>query len=85
MTALALFAASFTVVFLLGAQSLLVNNGRYAAAFANSIGIGLCNLLFFKLVPGADLAQTAAWIAGGPFGIVSAMYAFRHLHRRRQE
>jgi uncharacterized membrane protein YsdA (DUF1294 family) len=40
---------------------------------------------YYSFVPGADLAQTAAWIAGGPFGIVSAMHTFRHLHRRRQE
>ena len=82
MTLVLLFTSSFAVVFLLGAQSLLVNNGRYAAAFANSVAIGLCNTLFFRLVPDATPLELAAFIAGGPFGIVSAMWTFRHLHRR---
>lgn len=81
-TALILFLSTYIVVFALGAQSLLVNNGRYVAAFCNSLVIGTCNLLLFKLAPDAAAHEIAAFLAGGPFGIVSAMYMLRHLHRR---
>lgn len=37
MTALALFASTFFLVMALGAQSLLVNNGRYLPAAINSL------------------------------------------------
>jgi len=84
-TELALFGSTFVVVFALGAQSLLVNNGYYMAAFLNSLVIGTCNLLLFKLTPNATLPQMAAFLMGGPFGILAAMYAFRHLHRKREK
>lgn len=79
----ALFGSTFVVVFALGAQSLLVNNGRYVAAFCNSILIGICNLVLFKLAPQASPDEMVAFLSGGPFGIVSAMWVFRHLHRNR--
>lgn len=79
---LALFASTFVVVFALGAQSLIVNNGRYAAAFCNSFLIGGCNLVLFKVAPSASGVELAAFLLGGPFGIVSAMWVFRHLHRK---
>lgn len=79
---LALFASTFLVVFALGAQSLLVNNGRYVLAFCNSFVIGSCNLVLFKLTPDATGWQIAAFLLGGPLGIVSAMWVFRHLHRK---
>ena len=82
MTLIALFGSTFVVVFALGAQSLLVNNGRYAAAFANSILIGACNLVLFKLAPQASPTEIMAFLSGGPLGIVSAMWVFRHLHRK---
>ena len=82
MTALALFASTYIVVFALGAQSLWVNNGKYAWAFFNSLVISTCNLLLYKLAPEANTMEIAAFISGGPFGIVSAMYVLRHLHRK---
>lgn len=82
MTLVALFGSTYIVVFALGAQSLLVNNGRYTAAFCNSIVIGICNLVLFKLAPQASMDEMAAFLSGGPFGIVSAMWVFRHLHRK---
>lgn len=82
MSALILFASTFIVVFALGAQSLLVNNGKYIWAFGNSLVIGTCNLLLFKLAPDANAIEIAAFIFGAPFGIVAAMYTFRHLHRK---
>lgn len=81
MTPLALFASTFVVVFALGAQSLIVNNGKYAMAFCNSFVIGGCNLALYKLAPQASLVDMAAFLLGGPFGIISAMWVFRHLHR----
>ena len=83
MTLIALFGSTFVVVFALGAQSLLVNNGRYGAAFCNSILIGICNLVLFKLAPQAAAGEIVAFLLGGPLGIVSAMWVFRHLHRNR--
>lgn len=83
-TPLALFASTFVVVFALGAQSLIVNNGKYAMAFVNSFVIGSCNLALYKLAPQATLLDMAAFLLGGPFGIVAAMYVFRHLHRGRR-
>lgn len=79
---LALFASTFLVVFALGAQSLFVNNARYAMAFFNSFLIGSCHLVLYKLTPDASVVEMVAFLAGGPFGIVSAMWVFRHLHRK---
>src|SRR3990172_2525451 len=85
MTILILFASTFIVVFALGAQSLLVNNGKYVAAFGNSLVIGTCNLLLFKLAPDANAPEIAAFLSGGPLGIVAAMWTFRHLHRKAEQ
>lgn len=85
MTALSLFGSTMLVVFLLGMQSLLVNNGRYLGAFVNSFGIGLANLVLFKLAPDATGLDIIAFVSGGPLGIVLAMYARRDLHRRPAE
>jgi hypothetical protein len=83
-TALTLFAATFAVVFLLGLQQLLVHGRRYLPAFVNSVAIGTAQLALYKLVPhetsGLDLA---AYLAGGPLGIVAAMGFHDFLDRRR--
>lgn len=81
MIIVALFFSTFILVFALGAQSLIVNNGRYAAAFINSFVIGSCNMVLLKLGPQASAGEIAAFLLGGPFGIVAAMWVFRHLHR----
>lgn len=86
MNAAYLFLAGFAVVFLLAAQSLWINNGRYAAAFGNSLAIGACQLVLFKLTPFAQTAaEVAGFLLGGPFGVVLAMYLLRHLHRKPEE
>lgn len=82
MTAALLFVSTFAVVFALGSQSLFVNSGRYVAAFCNSAAIGFCHLALYKLAPGSAGMEIVAYLAGGPFGIVAAMYVFRHLQRR---
>ena len=78
MTELLLFISTFIAVFALGTQSLNVNNGHYVAAFLTSFLIGGSQLWLYKLLPDANLAQVAAYLAGGPFGIVASMW----LHRR---
>lgn len=83
MTALALFASCFALVFFLGLQSLNVNNGHYVAAFFTSFGIGIGNLVLYKLAPEASGIEIAAFLLGGPFGIVSAMGSFRWLRERK--
>lgn len=82
MIVLALFVSTFLLVMALGAQSLLVNNGRYLGAFFNSLVIGTFNLILYKLAPNASGLEIAAFLLGGPFGICSAMYLLRKYHRR---
>ena len=83
MTALIIFVATFVTVFALGFQSLNVNGGHYRAAFFNSFAIGIGNLMILKFVPDAGALQIAAYLLGGPFGIVASMWAHgRTLGRR---
>jgi len=83
MTELLLFVSTFTLVFLLGFQSLNVNGGHYWAAFLSSFGISLSQLVLYKLVPDATLSQVAAYMLGGPLGIVASMWAHRHTVGRK--
>ncbi|WP_295851954.1 hypothetical protein [uncultured Xylophilus sp.] len=85
MTALYLLASTFALVFALGLQSQLVNNGHYLGAFVNSACIGACNLVLFKLAPDASGVEIAAYLAGGPFGIVASMAVYRHGRARRSQ
>jgi hypothetical protein len=73
MTELLLFISTFLAVFALGFQSLNVNNGHYRAAFFTSFLIGGANLALFKLAPNAGGTEIAAYLSGGPIGIVCAM------------
>lgn len=83
MTAAALFISTFALVFFLGLQSLNVNNGYTTAAFFTSFGIGVGNLVLFKLAPDANGIEIAAFLLGGPFGIVAAMRFFRFVRERK--
>lgn len=83
MSALLLLASTFGLVFALGLQSQLVNNGHYLGAFLNSAAIGACNLVLFKLAPDASGLEIAGYMAGGPFGIVAAMWVYRSGWARR--
>lgn len=78
MTAAALFASTLALVFTLGLQSQLVNNGHYVGAFFNSLAIGASNLVLYRLAPEATGIEVAAYLAGGPIGIVAAMYVYRY-------
>lgn len=82
MTALLLFASTFAVVFALGLQSLNVNGGHRLMAFVTSFAIGASNLVLFKVLPGPTAwMEIAAYLLGGPFGIVASMLAHPHLVR----
>ncbi len=82
MTAGALFLSTLLLVFFLGLQSLNVNSGRYVAAFVTSFGIGAANLALFKLAPDAGGVEIAAYLSGGPVGIVASMWAHRRIFGR---
>jgi len=74
MTQSALFVSTFLLVMLLGLQCLNVNNGHHWAAFFTSFGIGASNLVLFKLAPDANATEMLAYMLGGPFGILAAMW-----------
>lgn len=82
MTTLLLLGSTFALVFALGLQSQLVNNGHFGSAFCNSLLIGACNLVLFKLAPDASGLEIAAYLTGGPFGIVASMWAYRMRWKR---
>lgn len=85
MNAAFLLASTFCLVFCLGLQSQLVNNGHYWSAFANSLAIGTCNLVLYKLAPDASGLEVAAYLAGGPFGIVASMIFYRRMRGTRSK
>lgn len=82
MNAAYLFGSTFLLVFALGMQSQLTNNGHYVMAFTNSLFIGSANLVVLKLGPEAIGLDVFAYLAGGPLGIVCSMYVFRRWVRR---
>jgi hypothetical protein len=84
MTALTLLVSTFLLVFFLGLQSLIVNAGHRTLAFLNSFAIGSANLALFKLAPDASGIEIAAYLCGGPFGIIVAMGVFSAWKKRKQ-
>lgn len=83
MQALIIFAATFSVVFALGFQSLTVNRGQFALAFCNSFVISAAQLAILKFVPEAHgFWEYAAYMSGGPLGIVSSMWVHIRFFRR---
>lgn len=78
MTALLLFFSTFFLVLALGFQSQNANQGHYRSAFLTSFAIGGGQMLLLKLGPQAELIEIAAFLCGGPLGIVASML----LHRR---
>lgn len=81
MTELTLFLSSFLLVFALGLQSLNVNGGHYVAAFFTSFIIGGGNLIVLKLAPNASVPEMAAYMMGGPFGIICSMVFHGYIKR----
>lgn len=83
MSELFLFGSTFVLVFALGLQSLNVNGGHYVAAFLTSFVIGAMNMVLYKLAPNASWSEIAAYLVGGPLGIVMSMVTHRRLIRRK--
>lgn len=82
MTALALFASTFILVMALGLQSLNVNRGHYVMAFLTSLFIGGSQWILYKVVPGETTGpDLVAYLFGGPFGIVTAMWLHPRITR----
>ncbi|MFJ3317177.1 hypothetical protein ACIPLR_17620 [Herbaspirillum huttiense] len=70
-----LFMATFWVVLALGLQSLNVNGGYRLLACLTSFVIGGSNLVILKIIPGpTEFIDCAAYLAGGPVGILTAMW-----------
>lgn len=82
--ALAVFAAQFVYVLLLGLQSLCVNHGHYRAAAFNSFMLGSFGFFLTQQIAAAKGAETnwfvyAAFVVSGPLGITSSMWLHRHV------
>lgn len=84
MTALALLSSTFVLVFFLGFQSLAVNGGHRTLAIFNSFAIGASHLVLYKLAPSANGIEIAAYLVGGPIGIVCAMEVFKRMKLGRK-
>jgi len=78
MNALFLFASTFLLVFALGLQSLNVNGGHYRMAFFTSFVIGAMQMVLLKLGPDAGALEIAAYLGGGPLGIIASMKAHEY-------
>ena len=83
MIELILFGSTFVLVFALGFQSLNVNGGHYVAAALTSFVIGAMQMLLLKLGPDASATEIAAFLCGGPIGIITAMRVHPIWIRRR--
>jgi uncharacterized membrane protein YuzA (DUF378 family) len=80
MTELLLFGSTFGMVFFMGFQSLAVNTGMFWVAGLNSLIIGAFNLTLYRTAPHVSGSwEIAAYIIGGPCGILCAMKAHKHV------
>lgn len=82
MTELALFGSAFGTVFALGFQQQNVIHRHFRAAALTSLVIGACQIYLWRTLPGASASEIIATLAGGPVGIVAAMWAHPMLLRR---
>lgn len=83
MTALYLFLSTYTLVLFLGLQSLNVNGGHRLLAVITSFGISVANVTVLKIMPGpTDALDLAAYLSGGPFGILTSMLIHPWMVRR---
>lgn len=82
MNAAILLASTFALVFALGLQSQFVNQGHYLGAFCNSLLISFAQLGALQVVHTRTPLDIAAYVVGGPLGIVASMLVFRRYFRR---
>ncbi len=76
-----LFGSAFLLVFVLGLQSLNVNNGHIKAAAITSLFVGAGQLALYKLAPSASGVEIVAYLLGGPAGITASMVSHGHFVR----
>ena len=76
-----LFAASFVNVLALGLQNLNVVRGHYLLAFVTSFAIGIPFVAGVTMLPEATWSARIAFLLGGFFGIVTAMWIHPRLVR----
>lgn len=81
----AMFAANFVVVFLLGLQSRNVNAGRYMAAVLTSAGINCSQFLFVKFASKGGLDTLAMTTLGGCSGIAMAIWFYQNVVAKRKK
>lgn len=81
MTEFYLFVAAFITVFALGFQQQNVAGRHFVAAVFTSIAIGSAQLFLWRLAPTATPTEIIATLAGGPVGILAAMYAHPRIAR----
>jgi hypothetical protein len=81
MTEASLFLAAFVTVFALGFQQQNVVGRHYVAAVFTSVAIGSAQLFLWRIAPTANATEILATLAGGPVGIVAAMYAHPRITR----
>ncbi len=82
MQAVILFGTTFVLVFALGVNTLSVSKGQYGIAFLTSFLISGSNLVILRAVPQGDLLEVAAYMLGGPFGIVASMWIHNRFLRK---
>ena len=82
-SALILFVSTYMLVLALGLQSLNVNGGHKVMAALTSLAIGTANLAVLKVMPGpTGWMEIAAYLTGGPLGIVTSMAIHPWMARR---
>lgn len=77
-----LFASTFFLVLALGLQQQFVTDGHYVAAFSNSALISLGQIGALQVIHANGPAEYAAYILGGPIGIVCSMALYRRHFKR---
>jgi hypothetical protein len=75
--AMLILVSTFALVFALGMQSQFVNNSHYIGAFLNSGLISISQLGALQIIHAQSAWEYAAYMLGGPLGIVSSMFLYR--------
>ena len=82
MNAILLFCSQTVTVTLLVVQSRLNIHGYMRLAAVNSLLIGTCQLVMWKIMPNPSGVEIAAFLLAGPVGNVVAQYINRRDIRR---
>ena len=88
MEGLTVFVAQAAFICLKGLQQINVVKQRYIASVVISIGLGVCGLLTTAIIAktvvvGGHWSTYAAFIGGGPVGILAAMYIEKRMESRK--